>query len=468
MEKVNTTKPPWTIPQWQRRKSSAEPSYIARPPAEPVLRSKERPYGSSDLSEQLTFKSWDAPQMEELQAAKHRISFLESTNRWELVKKMVNPYEMVYTHEDPHFHPSIAVIKPLSRSYFKLIEILSVLEFYENLPKQIPKIRTAHIAEGPGGFIQAIVDLTERNKKTLQLATAMTLKPTDQRVPGWRRASSFLQHHREVRLHYGADGTGDVYKVGNQDSFVRAIAPSVNLFTADGGFDFSINYDIQEQRVYHLLVCSATIGLRCLSTDGSFVLKLFDIFSESTIILIGLISRCFKEWTLYKPALSRPCNSERYFLGRGFTRLIPSVLTALNTIQTNSLVELYPTNSADVLTKDEIDYIQQHVTMTTTDQLRAISVAEQYATHPEAWYSTQLQHDFQTSLFWCQRFHIPFTMTKPMTVHPVVYTSAPIVFPRLQLPGGDLSAPLPFDQASQALSVECSDQTRIQLLSQKD
>ena len=87
---------------------------------------------------------------------------LEASNRWELVKKMVNPYEMVYTHDDPYFHPSITIIKPLSRSYFKLIEMLDILQFFERLPKQNPKFRTAHIAEGPGGFIQAVVDVAER------------------------------------------------------------------------------------------------------------------------------------------------------------------------------------------------------------------------------------------------------------------------------------------------------------------
>ena len=442
MDKAHTTKPPWAIPQWQRRTTT---SLV-----------------------QLKFAAWHAPQVEELQAAKHRISFLESTNRWELLKKMVNPYEMVYTHEDPHFHPSIAVIKPLSRSYFKLIEMLDVLQFFEQLPKNTPKIRTAHIAEGPGGFIQAITDLTERNRKILQQATAMTLKPTDQRVPGWRRASSFLQHHREVRLHYGADNTGDVYKLANQDSFVKAVTPGANLFTADGGFDFSINYDIQEQRVFHLLVCSATIGLRCLATDGSFVLKLFDIFSESTMILVALIGRCFKEWTLYKPAMSRPCNSERYFLGRGFVGPSANILAALSEIQKNSAAELYPVKSAEVLTAEELKYIDAHVATTTKEQLCAISLAEQYAIHPEVWYSTRLQYDFQTSLSWCQRFRAPFSLTKPISVPPVVYTSGPVVFPQSLLPGGGSAAPPPSGQASATLSVECSDQTRILSQSQKD
>jgi len=395
----------------------------------------------------------DAPPA--LQAAKERISLLEATNRWELVKKMVNPYEMVYTHEDPNFHPSIAVIKPLSRSYFKLIEMLDILQFFERLPKQTPKIRTAHIAEGPGGFIQAVVDITERNKKILQTATAMTLKPTDQRVPGWRRASPFLHNHQEVRLHYGADGTGDVYREANQDSFVAA-AGHVHLFTADGGFDFSINYDIQEQKVYSLLVCSATTGLRCLATGGSFVLKLFDISSESTMILIALMGRCFTEWTLYKPALSRPCNSERYFLGRGFKGLQPQMLKSFVDIQRKALEEFYPVNAAAVLSPEELSYIESNGRKTTQDQLSAIEIAEKWAKNTDAWYTDQLPCDFQTSLAWCQKFRVPYSITQPRAVTRVVYTSARVSSQLRLLPGGDSSSLHPSGPSGQALSVDCS------------
>ena len=435
MEKAQQAKPPWLLPQWQRRQKIPQP-------LAPLI-----------------FAPWKGDSPTELQGAKGRISTLEASNRWELVKKMVNPYEMVYTHEDPHFHPSICLIKPLSRSYFKLIEMIDVLQFFEKLPKQTPKIRTAHVAEGPGGFIQAVTELVERNKKILQQATAMTLKPNDQRVPGWRRASTFLHHHREVRLHYGVDGSGDVYNIENQDSFVKACAPGVNLFTADGGFDFSINYDIQEQRAYRLLVCSATTGLRCLMTDGAFVLKLFDIFSQASIVLVGLIASCFSEWTLYKPALSRPCNSERYFLGRGFKGAPPELIKCLLEIQAKAQEDLYPANAESFVTEEVMAYIRSHIASNTADQLVAISIAEKYAIHPEVWYSTQLQRDFQTSRVWCERFRIPYRMKTPTTVCQVVYTSPPDVSPQLQLLDGGSSSPAPCDPSSQALSVDSSDHT---------
>ena len=393
MENGQIVKPPWVLPAaaWQQKATSP-----------PLF---------------LRFGAWaEDAAAGTLSAAKAKISPLEESRRWELVKKMVNPYEMVYTHDDPHFHPSISMIKPLSRSYFKMIEMLHVLQFFETLPKQQPKIRTAHVAEGPGGFIQAVAELASRHSRILEKATAMTLKPTDQRVPGWRRAASFLHYHKEVKLHYGADGTGDVYQPGNQTSFVEVVSPGVQLFTADGGFDFSVDYTIQEQRVFHLLTCSATVGLRSLAKGGSFVLKVFDMFSESTRILLLLISRCFKQWIFYKPALSRPCNSERYFLGRGFLGIPPGLLEALSQFQQSCKEGMFPIGFADLATQEEAAYFERHIAENTELQMAALTRADEYVSHPEAWYTNQLPRDFDTSLRWCQQFRVPPQMIKPMSI----------------------------------------------------
>lgn len=401
MESGPPVKPPWELVKsaWQSRVRAAPP-----------------------WPTQLLYGPWTETDQTALKAAKEWISPLEASHRWELLKKMVNPYEMVFTQDDPAFHPSLSLIKPLSRSYFKLIEMMDVLQFFEGLPKQTQNLRSAHIAEGPGGFIQAFITVAERMRKRVTSATAMTLKPTDTYVPGWRRAANFLHHHREVRLHYGVDGTGDIYQQGNQDSFVKAVAPGVHFFTADGGFDFSVNYAIQEQRVFHLLTCSATIGLRSLLQGGAMVLKLFDVFSESTKLLVLILGRCFTHWTLYKPALSRPCNSERYFLGRGFKGVSPAFLALLLEFQTHSLQGAFPRGFAEVATAEEAAFLKQIEDQTQTDQLAALRRAEEFVRDPTLWYTEQLPKDFQTSLTWCYRFRVPTQRTTPLTIAPPTMT----------------------------------------------
>jgi len=385
-------------------------------------------------------------------AMKERIQPFEASGHWELLKKMVNPYEIVYTHDNQDFHPSIAVIKPLSRSYFKMIEMLDVLGFYEGIPKQTQKIRTAHIAEGPGGFIQAVADTVERHNKTLSLATAMTLKPVDGRVPGWRRAATFLQRNKQVKLHYGADTTGDIYLQENQASFIKAVAPGTALFTADGGFDFSVNYQIQEQRVFHLLICSALIGVQSLSVDGSLVIKLFDTYSDATQALVVLLSRHFKEWMIYKPCLSRPCNSERYFLGRGFRGLLPERLAALQSLFEHSLREEYPTLT---LTAEEMAYMRATTEESTALQLRSLEKALYYSNHLEEWYTNQLPKDFATSLNWCYKYRIPTHRSSPALVSKPTCAPSQVAADRRSPRPGEGSEILdPSGQALPALSEE--------------
>jgi 23S rRNA U2552 (ribose-2'-O)-methylase RlmE/FtsJ len=364
-------------------------------------------FSHMELPAELTYGPWHATPSVELGRAKQQISNLEQEGRWELVKKMVNPYEIVYTHEDKQFHPSISLVKPLSRSYFKMIEMMHVLQFFELLPKQQVKLRTAHVAEGPGGFIQALIQLCERNKKSVHTAIAMTLKPVNPCVPGWKRAAAFLHRNPQIIIHHGEDGTGDIYKPENQKSFVAACKTGVALFTADGGFDFSINYDVQEERVFHLLVSSALTGIQALAKDGAFILKLFDISSEHTEVLIALLSQCFKEWILYKPALSRPCNSERYFLGRKSHYISPTILQQLTRLQENAAKGLYPVDTSYILPETRA-YINEHIRQTTEEQIRSISQAVIYANQPELWYSTQLPIDLNKSRGWCQKFHVPY------------------------------------------------------------
>jgi 23S rRNA U2552 (ribose-2'-O)-methylase RlmE/FtsJ len=433
MENGTGTKPPWQKTSWQHGRFTSMWPAAHR------------------------YESWVGAVPTPLLSKKQDILPLEQCRQWELVKKMANPYELVFTHDDDAFHPSLALSKPLSRSYYKLVEMFHVLQFFERIQKQQQKIRTAHVAEGPGGFIQAVTDLAERNKKLITQATAMTLRPTDYRVPGWRRAASFLHKHREVRLHYGADNTGDVYILQNQDSFIEAIHPGADLFTADGGFDFSIDYDLQEQSVYRLLVCSATVGLRSLFTGGSIVLKLFDTYSESTQILMSIVGRCFKEWTLYKPAMSRPCNSERYFLGRGFKGLPKQIYDLLLSIQAKVKEGLYITGREAYLSPEEIQYFDQLNTNLTESQIVALNGAMRYAANPEEWYSTQLPKTLKTSMAWCQVFRIPCHIyTAPLPIKSPRKTitfcdiSGGVAAPQSRLPGAGSDCPDPSDPTAPA------------------
>lgn len=347
---------------------------------------------------------WNSVVNEEALRVKTAIGDLDREHKWELAKKMVNTYELVYTNSDDRLPPSVCIYQPLSRSYFKMIEILSVLQFFQRASQ---KLRTAHIAEGPGGFIQACIQQAEESGKQVQASYAMTLKPTTMHVPGWKKAAAFLLKYKQVKVSFGADGTGDVYKSENQNAFVSVVSPGVNLFTADGGFDFSVDYSQQEQKVFHLLLCSAMVGLQTLRTGGAFILKLFDLNTIHTQILIWFLGRHFDEWTLYRPAITRPCNSERYFLGRGFRGFSAGAREFLKTILLNSQSGTYPMYPDTFWTQRERAFIAAHIEKTTALQILSIKTAIELSKAPEEWRTKWYSKALDRAYAWCSTFRIP-------------------------------------------------------------
>ena len=261
---------------------------------------------------------WQYNTPEELNTIKDKIAHLNE-DVWEYYKKLTNIYELIFTTNGyVPTPPSICMLKPLSRSYFKMVEIIQVANLLGRFNLQT--LRTAHVCEGPGGFIQAIYDEAARYKKRIIQTYAMTLKPNENQVPGWKRAMNFLKKHPEIKILYGRSGTGDILDVENRRSFSDECKGTIHLFTADGGVDFAANYGEQEKTIYPLLIASSLMALQCLSENGAFVLKIFDSFSRPTEDLILGLGSCFQSWTLYKPATSRPCNSEQYFIGIGYKR----------------------------------------------------------------------------------------------------------------------------------------------------
>ena len=337
------------------------------------------------------------------------IESIDSKNEWEYLKRSSNPYELVYSQsQDARIPASVSNIKPLSRSFFKMTEILSLLNFYGRMKARGEKtVQSAHVCEGPGGFIESLIYESRRHGGTIQNAWAMTLKPTKSNIPGWKRANSFLRASPMVHIDYGADDTGDILTPDNQAAFLSKTRGKCNMFTADGGFDFSEHYSTQEHDVFPLLVSSALIGLQTMVKGGDFILKIFDMEQKCTIQLICILAYCFDEWTLYKPALSRPCNAEKYFVGKG-CRTLPSwiikTLIELRTVCSSggqycmSIVKSIPHD----IESHTITLIRQHLEHQIASLNHAIEQKEEWNAHPQKIWS-KIQ---ESSAAWCREFNI--------------------------------------------------------------
>ena len=248
---------------------------------------------------------------------------------WDDAKKITNPYEYIFLSLQKRQHKSIAAVSPLSRSYFKMMEMWDLLTQAQIpiLPSDAPLL-TAHSAEGPGGFLEAI-----QHRRPGTRMIAMTLRSTERTIPGWRKSAAFLSSYPEVLITYGADGTGNLYSLDNQAAFeataVTHLGDKAHLYTADGGFDFSADFNAQENTVQRLLVAEALCGLKSLRTGGTMILKLFDTKNAATLDILWILSTCFERTGLVKPHTSRPANSERYWIGSGLRAETPPWIPAL-------------------------------------------------------------------------------------------------------------------------------------------
>jgi hypothetical protein len=332
---------------------------------------------------------------------------------WEYYKKIVNPYELVYTQRKyENFPDSICFLKPLSRSYFKMIEMLDLLDFYQRFPDEL--IRTAHVCEGPGGFIEALFDEANKKKRKIQTSIAMTLKSKQSNIPGWKRATTFLQKNRNIHILFGEDDTGDIMKPENQQHFIDHSLQmdgggKIHIFTADGGFDFSYDYMKQEQMIFPLLLASTKIGLEVLKKGGIFILKLFDFYHKCTTDLLYFLSCHFQEWSLYKPGMSRPCNPEHYFIGKGFTGCSDRELDIMrlwgSMIHNRQPLESLVRDEYPVEFKDIINGLQMNSFKLQTEYLEKVfRMIEQ---KDENVIMSYLKKNEKTSYDWCIRFNVP-------------------------------------------------------------
>ena len=236
-------------------------------------------------------------------------------NEWDIYKKYTNPYEYVHT-VIPNKKKCVSKYKPLSRSYFKMIEMLNIFDIRFN---EKP-IFSFHLAEGPGGFIEALVNI-RKNDKDKYIGISLLDDKNDNNIPAWKKREYFLKNNPNVFIEKGKDGTGDILSLHNFVHCKNKYANSMNLITADGGFDFSIDFNNQETSVSKLLFAQIAYAIILQKKGGCFILKIFDCFMQHTVDILYILSSFYEKVYIIKPNTSRYANSEKYIVCKNFLYL---------------------------------------------------------------------------------------------------------------------------------------------------
>jgi 23S rRNA U2552 (ribose-2'-O)-methylase RlmE/FtsJ len=389
-----------------------------------------------------------------LRRAKNKINNINS-NLWEDIKKYTNPYELIYifnnkSNKNPILDfKSIATLRPLSRSFFKMIEIIR--DFIPNVHNIDNTLYSLHIAEGPGGFIEATRHIRKSNSnggsidgrndghnddndngRDSDKAFGITLIDNTRRnVPAWKQSNTFLKQHPEVIISTGSDGTGNIYNIDNILSLESTILTHTNspmtmmvvensnagickFITADGGFDYSIDYNYQEQASSKLIFCEILTALKYQALGGDFVCKIFDINSYLTVEMLYILYLAYEKIIIYKPLTSRVANSEKYIICNNYLGIQPELLTGLF----NVLSEWNGKNTNDTLNQlfSEIPAIfiekirninKEIITIQIQSINNIINIIDTKTNLNKQWKKENIQKQINNAREWCDKYNIP-------------------------------------------------------------
>ena len=340
---------------------------------------------------------------------KNKIDTLQPSCSWDRGKKINNKYELIHLPNKRVRADSISLYEPLSRSYFKMWEILH--EFPIDCLLQDEPIQIMGIAEGPGGFIEALHNYRRKYKANVyDSIVGITLLSDNNDIPGWKKAKKFLSKNKNISIDYGIDKTGNIYHIDNIKYLHKKYNNLVHIVTADGGFDFSDDFNHQEQKSYHIIFCEIVLAMSCLRKGGVFICKIFDIFSKTTVSLLQFCKAHFKSVLITKPHTSRPCNSEKYIICKDFIGISKKYLRSLheliddwNTIDINNwnIITIFK----DTIPKEFVKEILEYNTKNSLMQIYNIEKKLDYIKQNKKLDDTK---DYQTKMAvnWCNKYKI--------------------------------------------------------------
>ena len=247
--------------------------------------------------------------VESLNKNKNKIN--QIIDEWNKYKKYTNSYEFIHT-QIPNTKISISKYKPLSRSYFKMVEIINTFKLLNQYNNEI---NTFHLAEGPGGFIEAIANM-RKNKNDRYVG--ITLINKNSTIPNWNKCKDVMKKHKNIVIERGSDDTGDILSLENLTYCFQKYKNSMDIITADGGFDFSSDFNNQEKLACNLIFAEICFAILTQKKGGKFIIKFFDIFTLASVDLLYILSCFYTNITISKPCTSRTANSEKYIICENF------------------------------------------------------------------------------------------------------------------------------------------------------
>jgi 23S rRNA U2552 (ribose-2'-O)-methylase RlmE/FtsJ len=410
---------------------------------------------------------------------------------WDNIKKFTNPYEYIHTNISGN-KTNISKLRPLSRSFYKMIEIIknnNILSQYTHTvvskPDNKMAITTFHLAEGPGGFIEAIsylrgleylrvakddngtvhsstdssiastattqpIQILKRNTELhdevmkdldqLKLSRrifdtqkalhdgsgnsgtqmsygndryyGMTLINDDPICPGWKKTRSFLENHPNIIIETGSDRTGNLISFDNFIHCATKYRNKMEIITADGGFDFSVDFNNQETMATQLILCEVFYALAMQKQGGTFILKIFDVFHKATVDILYLLCYYYNNVSIMKPHTSRIANSEKYIVCQGFkisnsAKIIEQISELFSTLCSDKRITSILPQDHDLYFLNKIEEMNAMVSFQQIENIT--STLSIITNHRNAEKLDQYKKaNVNKCIAWCEYYEIPY------------------------------------------------------------
>jgi len=296
-----------------------------------------------------------------------------------------------------------------------MIEICNTLNLLGDLPSE--QFNSFHLAEGPGGFIEALVYM---RKNPNDKYYGMTLiDDTNYNVPGWKKSKYFLANNPNVIIETGIEQNGDLTRAENLIDCFNKYQGQMTMITGDGGFDFSSQYPQQEQISKHLIFCQTAFAIAMQKKGGTFILKMYDTFTQFSIDILYLLSILYDTVYIIKPNTSRFANSEKYIVCKHFRcENVKEYVTLFYTILSN-FEKTYTTNNAMTITGPLFKFKIPYIFINKLEEINAILGQQQIDTIVTTIYlidnnnkNDKLEHikkkNIQKCINWCIKYNIPY------------------------------------------------------------
>ncbi len=212
------------------------------------------------------------------------------------------------------------VLKYFSRAFFKLVEINANTNIIPSVAVST-LLKTAHLGEAPGGFIQAV-----RFCRDGMSSTEHVLEMIDGQTSSTCGIESFavsLQGDPWPSVNFADASRIFSFNIAtdeiSRNQFIETVGRTRDFVTADGGFEVpSERRAQQEQIMLDLLKGEINIIFKILTVGGNALIKFFSIDLQETRCLILQLYQSFNYVSITIPISSKPTNDERYIVAIGF------------------------------------------------------------------------------------------------------------------------------------------------------